>query len=207
MNGMKTCFISAIMLVILPAAAISAKAPVKTDETATVVYSLPSTTLSFEVEAVCEHFYAGPYAAYAAKYLGIDVRQKDEVSCRLTGVKMNEYTNATTGQLVNAVTKDWDFELMGKLGIPTGMFGPLHMPKTVVGNLKEEIRERVGFDLEVVLPATHDTGSAVLAVPANDDDFVYLSSGTWSLMGIERKEADCSMESMKAKPTHHSIMD
>lgn len=94
MNGMKTCFISAIMLVILPAAAISAKAPVKTDETATVVYSLPSTTLSFEVEAVCEHFYAGPYAAYAAKYLGIDVRQKDEVSCRLTGVKMTPYNEA-----------------------------------------------------------------------------------------------------------------
>lgn len=113
----------------------------------------------------------------------------------LTGVKMNEYTNATTGQLVNAKTKDWDFELMEKLGIPTGIFGPLHMPKTVVGNLKKEIRDRVGFDLEVVLPATHDTGSAVLAVPANDDDFVYLSSGTWSLMGIERREADCSMQS------------
>ena len=125
----------------------------------------------------------------------------------LTGVKMNEYTNATTGQLVNAVTKDWDFELMGKLGIPTGMFGPLHMPKTVVGNLKEEIRERVGFDLEVVLPATHDTGSAVLAVPANDDDFVYLSSGTWSLMGIERKEADCSMKSKEYNFTNEGGYD
>lgn len=125
----------------------------------------------------------------------------------LTGVKMNEYTNATTGQLVNAVTKDWDFELMEKLGIPTGMFGPLHMPKTVVGNLKEEIRERVGFDLEVVLPATHDTGSAVLAVPANDDDFVYLSSGTWSLMGIERKEADCSMKSKEYNFTNEGGYD
>ena len=53
----------------------------------------------------------------------------------------------------------------------------------------------MGFDLEVVAPATHDTGSAVLAVPANDDDFIYISSGTWSLMGIERKEADCSEKS------------
>ena len=131
------------------------------------------------------------YLAAAKSYLMVP----EYFNFLLTGVKMNEYTNATTGQLVNAKTKDWDFELMEKLGIPTGIFGPLHMPKTVVGNLKKEIRDRVGFDLEVVLPATHDTGSAVLAVPANDDDFVYLSSGTWSLMGIERKEADCSMQS------------
>lgn len=113
----------------------------------------------------------------------------------LTGVKRNEYTNATTGQLVNAVTKTWDTELITRLGLPVSIFGELHMPKTVVGNLKDEIKNLVGFDLEVILPATHDTGSAVLAVPANDDDFVYLSSGTWSLMGIERKEADCTPES------------
>ncbi|MBQ9765324.1 MAG: rhamnulokinase [Lachnospiraceae bacterium] len=113
----------------------------------------------------------------------------------LTGVKKNEYTNATTGQLVNAVTKDWDYELIEKLGYNKEMFGELNLPKTSVGNLSEAIKARVGFDLEVILPATHDTGSAVMAVPANDDDFVYLSSGTWSLMGIERKEADCSPRS------------
>lgn len=113
----------------------------------------------------------------------------------LTGVKKNEYTNATTGQLVNAVTKNWDYELIEMLGYNKDMFGELNLPKTSVGMLKDEIKERVGFDLEVVLPATHDTGSAVMAVPANDDDFVFLSSGTWSLMGIERMEADCSPRS------------
>lgn len=113
----------------------------------------------------------------------------------LTGVKKNEYTNATTGQLVNAETRTWDKELLSRLGLNTEMFGELCLPKTSVGMLKEEIKAEVGFDLEVVLPATHDTGSAVLAVPANDDDFIYLSSGTWSLMGIERMEPDCSMES------------
>lgn len=112
----------------------------------------------------------------------------------LTGVKMNEYTNATTGQLVNAHTKDWDYELMDMLGFPKKIFGKLHMPKTSVGTLKQEIIDRVGYDLEVILPATHDTGSAVLAVPANDDDFIYLSSGTWSLIGIERLEPNCSMK-------------
>lgn len=113
----------------------------------------------------------------------------------LTGVKKNEYTNATTGQLVNAVTKDWDEEIIARLGYNRQMFGELCLPKTSVGFLKEEIKKEIGYDLEVILPATHDTGSAVLAVPANDDDFLYLSSGTWSLMGIERKEADCSLES------------
>ena len=110
----------------------------------------------------------------------------------LTGVMKNEYTNATTGQLVNAKTQDWDFELMEKLGIPTKIFGPLHMPKTVVGNFKEEIVKEVGFTAEVVLPATHDTGSAVMAVPTSSESAIYLSSGTWSLMGIERMIPDCT---------------
>jgi len=120
----------------------------------------------------------------------------------LTGQKKNEYTNATTGQLVNAVTKDWDEEIIGRLGYNRQMFGSLFLPKTSVGFLKEEIKQQIGFDLEVVLPATHDTGSAVLAVPANDDDFLYLSSGTWSLMGIERKEADCSIKSKECNFTN-----
>ena len=63
------------------------------------------------------------------------------------------------------------------------------MPGTPIGHLTKEVQEEVGFDLEVVAPATHDTGSAVLAVPANDDDFIYISSGTWSLMGLERKDS------------------
>lgn len=113
----------------------------------------------------------------------------------LTGVKKNEYTNATTGQLVNATTKDWDSEILARLGYRREIFGELCLPKTCVGVLREEIQKEVGYNLEVVLPATHDTGSAVLAVPAEGEDFIYLSSGTWSLMGIERREADCSPES------------
>ena len=104
----------------------------------------------------------------------------------LTGQKTCEYTEATTGQLVSPITKDWDYELIDMLGYPRKMFQKLIMPGTGIGHLSDEIREEVGFDLEVVAPATHDTGSAVLAVPANDDDFIYISSGTWSLMGIER---------------------
>ncbi|HAX52284.1 MAG TPA: rhamnulokinase [Lachnospiraceae bacterium] len=125
----------------------------------------------------------------------------------LTGVKKMEYTNATTGQLINPVTNDWDYELMDMLGYPSRIFKPVSMPGTVVGNFTKAIQEEVGFDCKVVLPATHDTGSAVLAVPTNNDNAIYISSGTWSLMGIERKEADCSMESMKANFTNEGGYD
>ncbi|SDE32584.1 Rhamnulokinase [Sporomusa acidovorans DSM 3132] len=113
----------------------------------------------------------------------------------LTGEKKNEYTNATTTQLVNAETQDWDDDLIARLGLPREIFGKLHMPKSSVGYLLPEIQKIVGFDAEVLLPATHDTGSAVLAVPANDDHSIYLSSGTWSLMGIERLIPDCTEKS------------
>lgn len=111
----------------------------------------------------------------------------------LTGVKKNEYTNATTTQLVNAQTRTWDFDLIRKLGIDPDIFCEISLPKTTVGKLLPAIHEEVGFDCEVVLPATHDTGSAVMAVPENDG--IYLSSGTWSLMGVERMEPDCSERS------------
>ena len=125
----------------------------------------------------------------------------------LTGVKKNEYTEATTGQLISTKTNDWDYELIDLLGYNREMFQPVSMPGTVVGNFTKEIQEEVGFDCTVVLPATHDTGSAVLAVPTNDDNAVYISSGTWSLMGIERKEADCSVESMRANFTNEGGYD
>ena len=106
----------------------------------------------------------------------------------LTGVKKQEYTNATSTGLVNAGEKTWDRTVIRKLGFPDRLFGELSMPGTVVGGLRPEIRQETGFDTTVVLPATHDTGSAFLAVPAEDDNSVYLSSGTWSLLGVENTE-------------------
>ena len=113
----------------------------------------------------------------------------------LTGEKASEYTNATTTQLVSPETKDWDYELIEMLGYPKQIFQKIKKPGTVLGNLTKEIQKEVGFDCEVVLPATHDTGSAVMAVPTNEDNTIYISSGTWSLMGTELKKADCSPES------------
>ena len=109
----------------------------------------------------------------------------DYLNYCLTGVCHQEYTNATTGQLVNIKTGEWDLELIERLGYPTRLFGKLSMPGESVGSLRPEIVERIGYDLQVMHPASHDTGSAVLAVPTNSDNAIYLSSGTWSLMGVE----------------------
>jgi len=120
----------------------------------------------------------------------------------LTGNKVSEYTNATSGQLVSPETKQWDKELISMLGFSTEMFLPLSMPGTVVGKFSPEIEAEVGFSSTVVLPATHDTASAVMAVPSQSDECLYISSGTWSLMGVENKKAICSMESMQKNFTN-----
>lgn len=120
----------------------------------------------------------------------------------LTGKKVNEYTIASTGALVNAREKCWDKELIARLGLPAEIFSDLAMPGTKVGNLKPEIQKLVGFDTTVILPAAHDTGSAFLAVPARDDNAVYLSSGTWSLLGVEIEAPITTEESRKQNFTN-----
>ena len=131
----------------------------------------------------------------------------DYLNYLLCGVKANEYTNASTTALVGADSREWDLELMEQLGLPQDIFQKLQMPGTVLGHLTKEIQEQVGFDAEVILPATHDTGSAFLAVPAQDDNAAYLSSGTWSLLGVENKEAITSPESCAANFTNEGGYD
>ena len=131
----------------------------------------------------------------------------DYFNFKLTGVKLAEYTETSTGQLLNPVTKDWDYELIDMLGYNRRMFCKVTKPGTKVGNFTADVQKEVGFDCEVILPATHDTGSAVLAVPTNDDNAIYISSGTWSLLGVERMEADCSLESMEENFTKEGGYD
>lgn len=121
---------------------------------------------------------------------------------RLCGKKVQEYSNATTGQLVDPKTKDWDYELIEMLGFNKNMFQKIYMPGEAVGNLTEEVKNMVGYDCQVVLPPTHDTASAVMAVPSNEEKVCYISSGTWSLMGVERDDADCSAKSRTANFTN-----
>lgn len=121
---------------------------------------------------------------------------------RLSGQMISEYTNATTGQLVNLETKDWDYELLDMCGYPRHLFRKLVKPGTKVGNLLPEIRQAVGYDTAVILPATHDTGSAVAAVPMTSEHPLYISSGTWSLLGTESKKPLCTEQSMAANFTN-----
>ena len=108
-------------------------------------------------------------------------------SFKLTGKIRNEYTLSTTGGLVNTKTFERDEEILEKLGIPKKIFTPLSMPGTVVGNLSDEIKEEIGFDTTVILCASHDTASAVASCSVGDNG-IYISSGTWSLIGTENTE-------------------
>lgn len=117
------------------------------------------------------------------------------LSYRLTEAKtFSEYTHASTSALVHAVTRDWDWEIIERLGFPPGIFGKLVMPGEFAANLSDGVRKEIGYDTEVVLPPSHDTASAFLAVPVMDDGGIYISSGTWSLLGIELDSPDCRDE-------------
>ena len=119
------------------------------------------------------------------------------LSYKLTGVIKNEYTDASTTNLVNAQTKTWDCEILDKLGIDRDIFSELSLPCTEVGNFTEEVRREIGFDSKVVFCPSHDTASAVAACNVGDSG-MYISSGTWSLIGTENPEAVLSKEAFEA---------
>ena len=125
----------------------------------------------------------------------------------LSGQKVTEYTNASTTQLLDPQTKDWDWNLIDWLGYKRELFQKICLPGTNLGSLTAEIAAEVGFTCKVVVPATHDTGAAVMAVPAADDQVLYISSGTWSLMGTEVKEAICTAESRQFNFTNEGGYD
>lgn len=113
----------------------------------------------------------------------------DALSYMLTGNAVCEYTVASTSQILNPNTKDLDEDLIKSLGLKREQFGPMINPGEQIGILTEEIQKMTGLGaIPVIAVAGHDTASAVAAVPAKDEKFAYLSSGTWSLMGIESKE-------------------
>jgi rhamnulokinase len=109
----------------------------------------------------------------------------------MTGVKGNEYTDLSTTQFYNPNTKDFARGMLDRFGIPTQMLGPIVQPGTRLGKLRAALAEDTGLaGVEVIVPGTHDTASAVMAVPAASQsganpDWCYISSGTWSLMGVE----------------------
>ena len=114
----------------------------------------------------------------------------------LSGAAKTEYSIASTTGLLNAAAREWDDEIINACGYPRDIFQEIVPPGTCLGSLTPDIRKRVGFGAKVVVPAAHDTGSAVLAVPSVQEDILFISSGTWSVMGAEQSSPDCSAESM-----------
>lgn len=145
----------------------------------------------YEVTGIQRAQYNTVYQLYADKISGkLDKAETmlsipDYLHYLLSGEKKNEYTHASTSGLLDAKTGDWAWELIDALGYPRKIFGKLYKPGEVVGNLKEEIAKEVGFTTKVVFPPSHDTASAVMAVPAIKGQPLYISSGTWSLLGTE----------------------
>lgn len=119
-----------------------------------------------------------------AKYF---LMMPEYLSFKLTGVCKNEYTNATTTGLVNANEKTWDTQIIHALGLTEELLKPLFLPSSSVGDLSAEVQRKVGFNSTVIFAPSHDTASAVCACPMDNDD-LYISSGTWSLIGTEITE-------------------
>jgi len=116
----------------------------------------------------------------------------------LTGDITCEFSDATTTQCFNPRTRDWAWDLLDRLGLPKDIFRPVIQPGTIIGQLHPSVAEETGLDaVPVIAPACHDTGSAVAAVPARDRDFCYISSGTWSLMGVEVTEPVITDDSLR----------
>lgn len=129
----------------------------------------------------------------------------DLFSYYLTGEANNEYTIASTSELLNASNKDWDWETIDQLGLPRHIFGKIVMPGAVRGKLCRDIAEETGLgEVDVIAVGSHDTASAVAAVPATEDEYpmAFISSGTWSLLGVEIEKPILTEEARKAEFTN-----
>lgn len=129
----------------------------------------------------------------------------DLFSYFLTGEANTEYTIASTSEMLDARKRDWDWKLIDSLGLPRHLFCPIVMPGTVRGRLRKDIAEETGLgEVDVIAVGSHDTASAVAAVPATDDEqpVAFISSGTWSLLGVEINEPILTEEARRAEFTN-----
>lgn len=147
------------------------------------------------------------YQLYADKISGTLDRAEyflmmpEYLSFKLTGICRNEYTNASTTGMLNAESKTWDKDIIERLGFPAKLFKPLSTPSSVIGDFSADIQEEFGFNSTVIFAPSHDTASAVAACPMGEND-LYISSGTWSLIGTEISNPILTKESQRANFTN-----
>lgn len=129
----------------------------------------------------------------------------------LSGSRVAEFTNATTTQMLSAKTRDWAFDMLRQFEIPVDMLPPIVAPGADLGTLRSEVADSTGLGkLKVVAPSTHDTGAAVAAVPTSrtgSANWAYISSGTWSLMGVEVQEAVLTPQALQYNVTNEGGVD
>lgn len=132
----------------------------------------------------------------------------DALTFMLTGSKITEYTIASTSQMLDARTREFDADILAALGMDRSQFGEMVYPGTIAGTLTESVQKLTGLGaVPVIAVAGHDTGSAVAAVPSLGKNFAYLSSGTWSLMGIETDEPVLNEKSYAYNFTNEGGLD
>ncbi|WP_045279016.1 rhamnulokinase [Microbacterium oxydans] len=131
----------------------------------------------------------------------------DLLAFLLTGVRVAERTNASTTGLLGVRDGEWDTELAARLGIPTAVLPPLVDPGTVIGRLRPDVAARIGADLPVIAVGSHDTASAVVAVPMSTPNSAYISCGTWGLVGVELTEPVLTDAAREANFTHELGVD
>ncbi len=132
----------------------------------------------------------------------------DAIAYMLTGNAVTEYTVATTAQLVNPSTGDLDLSLLEAVGLDRSKFGPMVQPGATIGTLTQQVQDFTGLGaVPVVAVAGHDTASAVIGVPTPDENYAYLSCGTWSLLGVESPKPIINEESLAANFTNEGGID
>lgn len=159
----------------------------------------------YQLLAMCER--DPELVALARKFLMVP----DYFHWCLSGSRVVEFTNATTSQMLDAQTRDWAYDMLRQFEIPTEMFPEVVLPGANLGTLRSEVAEATGLGrLNVIAPATHDTGAAVAAVPTTQTgqaNWAYISSGTWSLMGVETQDATLTPRALDRNVTNEGGVD
>ena len=166
----------------------------RTDESIDAVHAIIPFEQLYSITGIQFNKFNTVYQLYADKLAGrlegvtSFLMIPEYLMYKLTGVMCKEYTDATTGALLNSESGEFDSTIIDKLGFPKEMFGKLNQPGTLVGRFTDEIAREVGGNMDVVLCPTHDTAAAVEAIDMTTDS-PYVSSGTWSLLGVKTESA------------------
>ncbi|MCH2209781.1 MAG: rhamnulokinase [Fuerstiella sp.] len=159
----------------------------------------------YQLLAMCER--DPEFVAQARKFLMVP----DYFHWCLSGSRVVEFTNATTSQMLNAESRSWAIDMLRRFEIPTEMFPEVVLPGTNLGTLRGEVADTTGLGkVNVIAPATHDTGAAVAAIPTTQTghaNWAYISSGTWSLMGVETQNAILSSKALERNVTNEGGVD